>query len=96
MASSSKIPLALTGSSGIVGRALVSHLLALGDYDLICIDVAPPPADAPALPEGSVFRLANLTDPEETRKAMAGAKELVHFAAFPNPVGREGLVTFNT
>ena len=98
MSSPKKKVLALTGSSGSVGAAVVAHVLAHAAhrYDLICIDVVPPPAGQPPLPEGSVFRKADLTNADETRAALQGADELIHFAAFPNPVGRDSHVTFNT
>ena len=80
---------AVTGSSGKAGRAVVAELLEHGD-DVIGIDlVAPTGAVAPVL-------IADITDFGQTVESLAGVDAVVHLAAIPAPGIRTEQLTFRT
>src|SRR4030081_2777656 len=74
--------IAITGSSGRVGGAIVEMALADG-HSLVCIDRVPPAKDA-ARPNLSLIQ-ADITDYDSFEKAMRGCEALVHMAAIPSP-----------
>lgn len=74
--------IAITGSSGRVGSAIVELALAQG-HSLVCIDRV-----APAKPAGQpnvAFVLADITDYDAFENALRGCEALVHMAAIPSP-----------
>jgi nucleoside-diphosphate-sugar epimerase len=78
--------IAVTGGSGKLGRAVVRDLAEHG-YDVVNLDLAPPPADAP----GDFLRV-DLTDYGQTLQALTriedrydGVDAVVHLAAVPAP-----------
>ena len=85
----------VTGGSGKLGRAVVTHLAEHG-YDVVNVDVAPPPADQPA-----VFSRVDLTDLGQVTEALTGIDDrydgvdaVVHLAAIPAPGLRPSGATF--
>ncbi len=73
--------IALTGSSGLVGQAIIRHALARG-HDLVLIDRVPPPeGQDPALP----FIQAEITDYDALLAAFRGCDAVIHMAAIPSP-----------
>lgn len=86
---------AVTGSSGKLGRAVVDHLDAHG-WDVVALDQAPPARD------GIVATRADLTDFGQAYEALAavddrhdGIEALVHLAAVPAPGLRTNSATFH-
>jgi nucleoside-diphosphate-sugar epimerase len=77
--------IAITGSSGRVGSAVVEMALAQG-HNLVCIDRVPPAALAEQ-PNVS-FVQADMTDYAAFEGALRGCEALVHMAAIPSP-GRQ-------
>lgn len=85
---------AVTGSSGKLGRAVVDHLVAHG-WDVIALDRIPSPrADV-------VSSTVDLTDSGQAVEAMSGIDDrhdgvdaLVHLAAIPAPGLRANAATF--
>ena len=74
--------IAITGTSGRVGRAIVDMALADG-HTLVCIDRV-----APAEPDKRPhqrFVLAEMSDYDALVKAFAGCEGLIHMAAIPAP-----------
>lgn len=76
----------VTGGSGKLGRAVVEDLAAHG-YDVVNVDVAPPPPGQPAL-----FTRVDLTDLGQVTEALTGIDDryqgvdaVVHLAAIPAP-----------
>ncbi len=67
----------VTGSSGTIGRYVVSDLMAAG-YDVLGIDVNPP-----AEKQGRFLRV-DLTQPGEVYEALAGSDAVVHMGAWAN------------
>src|SRR3954454_9544354 len=86
---------AVTGSSGKLGRAVVDHLAANG-WDVVALDQAPP-----ARADVTSTRL-DLTDFGQTYEAIAGIDDrhdgvdaVVHLAAIPAPGLRPNAATFH-
>jgi nucleoside-diphosphate-sugar epimerase len=75
--------IAITGSTGRVGRAIVDMALADG-HSLVCIDRVAPPADQEQRPNVS-FVLADVTDYAAFEAALRGCDALIHMAAIPSP-----------
>ena len=76
----------VTGGSGKLGRAVVTHLAEQG-YDVVNVDAAPPPAGQPAR-----FTRVDLTDLGQVTEALTGIDDrysgvdaVVHLAAIPAP-----------
>lgn len=76
----------VTGGSGKLGRAVVEDLAAHG-YEVVNVDVAPPPPGQPAL-----FTRVDLTDLGQVTEALTGIDDryqgvdaVVHLAAIPAP-----------
>jgi nucleoside-diphosphate-sugar epimerase len=74
--------IAITGSSGRVGRAIVGMALAEG-HSLVCIDRVAPPDEARQ--ENLSFVQADVTDYAAFEAALRGCAALVHMAAIPSP-----------
>ncbi len=72
--------IAVTGSSGLIGHAVVADLLESG-YEVVGLDRLPPRTDHPA------FRAVSWTDADVGNLAAAldGCDGLVHLAAIPAP-----------
>ena len=68
----------VTGASGKAGRATTAHLVAAG-YDVLAIDVAPPPAGG----VGAPFLRVDLTEYGQTIEALQDAAMVVHLANIP-------------
>ena len=86
---------AVTGSSGKLGRAVVDHLLDNG-WDVVALDQAPPAR------AGVVASRVDLTDFGQTYEAIAGIDDrhdgvdaVVHLAAVPAPGLRPNAATFH-
>ena len=76
--------IALTGSSGLIGRGITALARERG-HDLVLIDrVAPPETQDKALP----FILTEATDYEAMVAAFKGCDAVIHMAAIPSP-GRD-------
>ncbi len=72
--------IAITGGSGGIGRAVVAMALEQG-HTVVSIDqVAAPPEHAQA---GVSSAVADITDFEALKAAMAGCEALIHLAAIP-------------
>lgn len=86
---------AVTGSSGKLGRAVVAHLVEHG-YDVLCVDRTRPPA--PVTP----FVAVDLTDYGQVLEAFSGGVDehptpvdaVVHLAAVPAPGLTTNAATF--
>src|SRR5262249_46689723 len=73
--------IALTGSTGRIGRAITEMALADG-HSLVCIDrVAPPLPQAAA----TTFVQADMSDYDALLAALRGCEGLIHMAAIPSP-----------
>ncbi len=81
--------IALTGSSGLLGRAIAEALLAAG-HDVRGIDAVPPTT---ALTSHLTVRLEDFGSAVQ---ALAGADVVVHAAAIPRPTGRVASDVFAT
>src|SRR5262252_7377291 len=75
--------IAITGSTGRVGSAIVDMALADG-HSLVCIDRVAPAAGAEQR-TNTTFVLAEATDYDGLLNAMRGCEALVHMAAIPSP-----------
>jgi nucleoside-diphosphate-sugar epimerase len=74
--------IALTGSSGGVGRAIIKEARAQG-HELVCIDrVAPADTEEN---KGLHFVQADMDEYEKLVKAFAGCDAVIHMAAIPSP-----------
>jgi UDP-glucose 4-epimerase len=73
--------IAITGSSGSVGKAIVKMALAQGN-DIVCIDRVSPKE---ALDTPHTFIQADMTDYDALVKAFRGCDAIVHMAAIPAP-----------
>ncbi len=85
----------VTGGSGKLGRAVVEHLAEHG-WDVVNVDVVPPPPGQPAR-----FTLVDLTDLGQVTEALTGIDDryegvdaVVHLAAIPAPGLRPSGATF--
>ncbi|MGY4644115.1 NAD-dependent epimerase/dehydratase family protein [Cellulomonas sp. URHB0016] len=85
----------VTGGSGKLGRAVVEHLAEHG-WDVVNVDLAPPPPGQPAR-----FTLVDLTDLGQVTEALTGIDDrydgvdaVVHLAAIPAPGLRPSGATF--
>ena len=85
----------VTGGSGKLGRAVVTHLAEQG-YDVVNVDTAPPPPGQPAL-----FTRVDLSDLGQVTEALTGIDDrydgvdaVVHLAAIPAPGLRPSGATF--
>jgi nucleoside-diphosphate-sugar epimerase len=85
----------VTGGSGKLGRAVVLELAGHG-YDVVNVDIAPPPAGQPAS-----FTRVDLTDLGQVTEALTGIDDryrgvdaVVHLAAIPAPGLRPSGATF--
>jgi nucleoside-diphosphate-sugar epimerase len=74
--------IALTGSSGRVGSAILEMALAQG-HNLVCLDRVRP-AEGQQRP-GVTFVQADVTDYDAFEGAMRGCDALIHMAAIPSP-----------
>lgn len=81
---------AVTGSSGLLGRH-VAAALAAGGHDVLGIDAVPPGAGI-ALPHA----IADVTDLGALVQLTRGIEALVHVAAIPRPTGRDAATVFRT
>ena len=81
----------VTGSSGKVGQAAVSELLAHG-HAVVAADQRRPAAE---LPDGDVrFVETDLGDVGQVAGAMAGCDAVIHLGAIPSPYGHADEVVF--
>jgi len=85
----------VTGGSGKLGRAVVEHLAEHG-WDVVNVDVVPPPPGQPAR-----FTLVDLTDLGQVTEALTGIDDrydgvdaVVHLAAIPAPGLKPSGATF--
>jgi nucleoside-diphosphate-sugar epimerase len=74
--------IALTGSSGGIGRAIVAEALRQG-HSLVCIDRVTAPEVEER--EGLHFVQADMSEFEKLVAAFAGCDALIHMAAIPSP-----------
>jgi nucleoside-diphosphate-sugar epimerase len=79
----------VTGSSGLLGRHIVTALLEAG-HEVTGVDTAPPPGDI------SRYVGADLTDLGAATEVVDGAEAVVHAAAIPRPTGRTARDVFST
>src|SRR5260370_36285218 len=82
------IRVAVTGASGTLGRAAVSHLLGAG-YEVRAIDRTPP--RTPSCP----FCMVDIRDLGQVCGALAGCDAVLHLAALPSPVGHPQEAAFS-
>jgi nucleoside-diphosphate-sugar epimerase len=80
---------AVTGASGLLGRAIVDALMAAG-HQVIGIDAVPATAKA------TTHLVADLRDLGDAMLALRGAEAVVHAAAIPRPTGRTAQEVFAT
>ena len=80
---------AVTGASGRAGRATVAALAQAG-YEVMALDIAPPPADA-----GFHVVTADVRDFGQTIDALSGCDMVVHHANIPMPGLRPDVVTLS-
>ncbi|SHE91394.1 Nucleoside-diphosphate-sugar epimerase [Kaistia soli DSM 19436] len=81
--------IALTGSSGLLGRAIADGLMAAG-HQVRGIDAVPPTTKLTS------HLTVSLEDFGATVQALAGADVVVHAAAIPRPTGRVASDVFST
>ena len=86
------VKIAVTGATGLVGRAVVECACCDG-HDVVGIDRVAPPEEA-AVP-GVEYRIVDATFHDDLLRAVRGAHALIHLAAYPSPVGRPDHETFN-
>jgi nucleoside-diphosphate-sugar epimerase len=84
--------IALTGSSGRVGSAILEMALAEG-HELVCLDRVPAPAGQQR--PGVTFIQADVADYDAFESAMRGCEALIHMAAIPGPGGHPDPVVHN-
>jgi nucleoside-diphosphate-sugar epimerase len=84
--------IAITGSTGRVGSAIVEMALADG-HSLVCIDRVAPAKGAEQ--PNVTFIQAELTDYDAFEKALHGVDALIHMAAIPAPGHRPDHVVHN-
>ncbi len=82
--------IAVTGSSGLLGRHIVAALCASG-HDVVGVDAISPPPGA-----GGRHVTADVTDLGALVQIVRGAEALVHVAAIPRPTGRDPGTVFRT
>ena len=70
----------VTGGSGKMGHYVIAELLANG-YDVVSTD-----RKAPKSTRGFEFIEADVTEPDDAMRVMAGCDQIVHLAAIPNPL----------
>ena len=70
----------VTGGSGKMGKHIIADLLANG-YEVVSTD-----QKSPESTDGFTFLVADITDPDEAMRVMAGCDKVVHMAAIPNPL----------
>jgi nucleoside-diphosphate-sugar epimerase len=77
----------VTGGSGILGRAVVKHLVQAG-YAVRSLDRVEFPTDdeRQSLQDQVESQVVDLTNAEAVQSALAGCEAVVHLAAIPNPV----------
>lgn len=80
---------AVTGSSGLLGRSIVDALMAAG-HSVRGID------NVPATTKLTQHLTVDLTDFGEAVLALRGADVVVHAAAIPRPTGRTATAVFST
>jgi UDP-glucose 4-epimerase len=85
------VRIAITGSSGRVGRAVVDLAVGHG-HQVVCIDRVPPPTEVP--PEVT-FVPADIADYAGVVEAIRDCDALVHLAAIPAPYGDPDHVVHN-
>ena len=73
--------IAVTGGSGAIGTYVCDELATAG-HNVTSLDVTPPKVDV-------AFREVDLTNLEETCKAVDGFDQVVHLAAIPDPYGSD-------
>jgi nucleoside-diphosphate-sugar epimerase len=84
--------IAVTGATGLVGRAVVDLALAQG-HSVVSIEHAPP-AEAGAQP-GLTHLQVEMTDYQAVEQALRGCDALVHLAAIPSPLRHPDYVVHN-
>jgi UDP-glucose 4-epimerase len=72
--------IALTGSSGGIGRAIIAMALEQG-HELVCIDRVAPPEPQPNIR----FVLGEMSEYDKLVDTFAGCEALIHMAAIPSP-----------
>ncbi|KAF8320789.1 NAD(P)-binding protein [Clavulina sp. PMI_390] len=84
----------ISGSSGVIGTAVVDYALKNTNHSLVLIDAEPPLA----LLEDSRIKYvtADLKDPEAWTEPLSGADGLIHLAAIARPGIASPQVTHNT
>lgn len=82
--------IAVTGSTGRIGRAIVAHALRDG-HEVIGLDRV-----APERQDGYRFVQADIADYDALVTAFAGCDALIHMAAIPAPIGHPDHVVHNT
>src|SRR5205814_172955 len=83
------VTVVVTGAAGLLGRHVVSALLAAG-RDVRAVDLV-----RPSVPSTEIV-LADLTSLGDAVQALQGASAVVHAAAIPRPIGRTGVEVFRT
>ncbi|HEU0292055.1 MAG TPA: NAD(P)-dependent oxidoreductase [Anaerolineales bacterium] len=86
--------IAVTGSSGRVGKAIVELALAQG-HGLVCIDRVAPQKNVEDPDSASAYIQADLTDYAAFEAALRGCDALVHMAAIPAPIGHPDHIVHN-
>jgi nucleoside-diphosphate-sugar epimerase len=84
--------IALTGSSGRVGSAILEMALAQG-HSLVCLDRVAAPAGHQR--PGVTFVQADVTNYDDFERAMRGCEALIHMAAIPAPGNHPDHVVHN-
>ena len=84
--------IAVTGSSGSVGGAIVKMALEHG-HQVVCIDRVKPPSDSETAKKPLIQ--AELSDYDATLSAFKGCYAVIHMAAIPAPGGHPDHVVHN-
>ncbi len=84
--------IAITGGSGLVGRAVIELALSQG-HSVVSIDRAPPVQDA--VQPGFTRIQVEITNYPTFEQALRGCDALVHLAAIPSPGGHPDYVVHN-